>query len=174
MRKLIAIGSIAVLALAVMAAPGVAGKAKQQKVEGNVVMPTPYTDDSGCFAGLHRRGQAAAQGLANGVLGYNFAVDKATWKKPFMLEVTGGQSHVDLDIYFYLGPLTTLNDFVGQGGDPAPPATVSFNTRAAGGEADLVPEAAENVIVCMYGGGQGAGFAADFVYTAGKGVKKPK
>lgn len=174
MKKLAAVLSAGFVVVALIGAPISAAPKKQQKVEGSVLLPTPFTDDSGCFAGLHRRGQAVAQGLANGVLGYNFEVDKATWKKPFTLEVTGGQSHVDLDIYFYLGPLTTLNDFVSQGGDPAPPATVQYNTREAGGEADIVPEAAENVIVCMYGGGQGAGFAADFVYTAGKGVKKPK
>jgi hypothetical protein len=174
-KRSIAVGAVALLALSLVAGPGIAGKkGKQQKVEGGVVMPTPFTDDTGCYAGLHRRGQAVAQGQANGILGYNFEVDKATWKKPFVLEATGGQNHVDLDIYFYLGPLTTVDDIVAAGGDPTPPATISYNTRDAGGEADLVPEGAENVIICMYGGGQGIGFNASFAYTAGKGVKLPK
>jgi len=174
-KKLIAVGAVALLAVALLASPGTAGKGKgkQQKVEGSILLPAPFTDDTGCYAGVHRRLNAAFMGNHNGLLGYSFPVDKATWNKPFMLEASG-QGDVDLDIYFYLGPLTTADDVIAAGGDPAPPATVSYNTRGEPGEHDIVPKLAENVILCMYGGGQGAGFAADFVYTAGKGVKKPK
>ncbi|MGH3118974.1 MAG: hypothetical protein ACRDQ2_18045 [Gaiellales bacterium] len=170
MRKPVAAIAAGAMAVAVLGAPSGAAP-KQQKVEGSIALPAPFTDDSGCFAGVHRRIHAFTGDANNGILGYSFAVDKATWNKPFKLEAIGGQSYVDLDITYYLGPLTTPDDFISQGGDPATPATVSFADRAAGGEAGKVPKLAENVILGMYGGGQGAGFAADFVYTAGKGVK---
>jgi hypothetical protein len=173
MRKFAMLGIIGALALGLLPSAA-AGGAKQQKVEGSIALPAPYTDDSGCFAGVHRRVQAITMGNAQGVTGYNFEVDKATWNKNFVLEATGGQGRVDLDITFYLGELTKLEDFVEQGGDPATPATVAFNTREPGGEAGKVPELAENVIVCLYGGQQGAGGGATFTYTAGKGVKPPK
>lgn len=170
MKKLLGSLSVGLVAMALVAPAGAAPK--QQKEEGTIVLPAPFTDDSGCFAGVHRRLGAVFMGNHNGVLGYNFEVDKATWNKPFKLEVTGGQgSHIDMDITFYLGPLTTIDDIVAAGGDAAPPASVSFADRAPGGEEGIVPKMAENVIICMYGGGQGAGFAADFSYLAGKGVK---
>jgi hypothetical protein len=176
MKKLlpVVLAGLLVLTLIPGSATAQKKKGKKQEVEGGVVLPTPFTDDSGCFAGIHRRENAFTMGASNGVTGYHFEVDKKTWKKKFVLEVTGGQGDVDLDIYFYLGPLTTVEDFVNQGGDPTPAATISYNTREPGGEADKVPESAENVIICMYGGGQGAGFGASFTYTAGKGVKLPK
>ena len=145
---------------------------KQQSVEGTIALPAPFTDNTGCFAGVHRRAHAFGGDAINGVIGYSFAVDKATQKKPFKLDVSGGQgSVVDMDITFYLGPLTTAQDFIDQGGDPAAPASVSFATRGAGGEKGLVPEGAENAIICIYGGDQGVGAGADFAYLAGKGVK---
>jgi hypothetical protein len=170
MRKLVVVALAGVLAASAL--PASAG-GKQQVVEGSIALPAPYTDDTGCFAGVHRRVQAAAQGLANGVFGYNFPVDKATWNKNFVLDVTAGQGDVDLDITFYLGPLTTLQDIIDQQGDAAPPPSISFATRAPGGEAGKVPALAENVIICIYAGQQGAGAAASFTYTAGKGVKPP-
>ncbi len=170
MKKVLGLLSTGLVALALVSPAGAAPT--QQKVEGTIVLPAPYTDDSGCFAGVHRRINAVAMGNHNGVIGYNFEVDKATWNKPFKLDVSGGQgSHIDMDITYYLGPLTTLEDIIAAGGDAPPPASVSFAERQPGGEKGIVPKMAENVIICMYGGGQGAGFAADFVYTAGKGVK---
>lgn len=170
MKRTVAILACAVVTAGLLGAPTNAAP-KQQKVEGSIALPAPFTDDSGCFAGVHRRLHAFTGDAINGVVGYSFAVEKATWNKPFKLEASGGGGTVDLDIYFYLGPLTTAEDFVEQGGDPAAPATVTFAERAEGGEKGKVPKAAENVIICMYGGGQGAGFGADFTYTAGKGVK---
>jgi hypothetical protein len=170
MKKLLALLSSGLVAATLVAPAGAAPK--QQKVEGTILMPAPFTDDTGCFSGVHRRLNAAAMGNHNGLVGYSFAVDKATWNKPFKLDVAGGQgSHIDMDITFYLGPLTTADDIVAAGGDPPPPPTVAFADRAPGGEKGTVPKMAENVIICMYGGGQGAGFAADFAYAAGKGVK---
>lgn len=170
MRKLVSTALIVLTAVS-LGAPASAGKDKQQTQEGSIAASAPFTDDTGCYAGVHRRLQAGAQGLANGVVGYNFAVDKATWNKPFKLEASGGQGYVDLDIYFYLGPMTSAADIVAAGGDPTPPPTISYNTREAGGESDIVPKGAENIIVCMYGGALGAGIGADFTYVAGKGVK---
>ena len=166
MKRLIAAAVVGLAVLALVGGPATA-KSKMQMVDGSIALPAPYTDDSGCFAGVHRRLQAVAQGQANGIVGYNFAVDKATWGKPFTLKVTGGQGAVDLDINYYLGPLTKITDFVDQGGDPTPPATVAYEARKPGGEKGAVPKGAENAIVCMYGGGQGAGFGATFHYMAG-------
>ena len=171
MRKLISTATIGLLAVVALIPAASAGAPKQQTQEGSIVVSAPFTDDSGCYAGVHRRLHAGAPEVTNGVVGYHFAVDKATWNKPFKLEASGGQGYVDLDIYFYLGPLTTADDIVAAGGDPAPPATISYNTREAGGEANVVPKGAENIIICMYGGALGAGIGANFSYVAGKGVK---
>ena len=170
MRKLIAGIATGALAAGALFAPASAAP-KQQKVEGSILLPAPYTDDSGCFSGVHRRGHVAAGHAHSGVIGYSFPVDKTTWKKPFKLETSGGSGYVDMDISFYLAPLTTADDVIAAGGDPAAPPNVAFQTREAGGEKGIVPEAAENVIICMYGGAQGVGIGASFTYTAGKGVK---
>lgn len=171
MRKLIAALSGVVIAASIVAGSAAAAPKKQQ-VEGSIVLPAPFTDDSGCFSGVHRRANAVAMGNHNGVIGYSFPVDKATWKKPFKLDVSGGQGgYIDMDITFYLAPLTTLDDVVAAGGDPPAPPAVSVATRKAGGESGVVPKGAIDVIVCMYGGPSGVGFAADFTYAAGKGVK---
>lgn len=171
MRKLIATFSGLLLAASMVTGSATAAP-KQQSVSGTIVLAAPYTDDSGCFSGVHRRGNAVATGNHNGAVGYSFAVDKATWNKPFKLDVSGGQgSYIDMDISFYLGPLTTADDVVAAGGDPAAPPVITEATRQAGGESGVVPKGAVDVIICMYGGQLGAGFAADFAYTAGKGVK---
>ena len=171
MRKLIA--SISGILIAASMVVGTATAApKQQHVEGTIVLPAPFTDDTGCFSGVHRRLNAVFSGNHNGVVGYSFAVDKATWNKPFKLDVSGGQgSYVDMDITFYLAPLTTIDDVVAAQGDPAAPPSVAVATRTAGGESGIVPKGAVDAIICMYGGAQGAGFAGDFMYMAGKGVK---
>ncbi|MGH2805868.1 MAG: hypothetical protein ACRDKT_01205 [Actinomycetota bacterium] len=167
MKKTIAL--ILASALAFAFVPSTAGAAKKpvQTEEGMVLLPLPFTDDSGCYAGVWRRAHAFTGDAARGLIGWNFEIDKKTWNKKFNLKVSGGQGYVDMDIYFYLGPLTTPGDFVEQGGDPAAPAAVSYNTREAGGEKGTVPKGAENVILCLYGGAQGTGGGANFVYTAG-------
>lgn len=175
MKKLLTVVFAGLLVLSLIpGSAGAQGKGKKQEVEGGIVLPAPFLDDSGCYAGLHRRGAIMTNDNNNGVIGYHFDVEKSTWNKPFVLEATGGQGHVDLDIYFYLSDFGTPDDVVSDPGGAGAPPTVSFNTREAGGEADRVPKEAQRVIVCMYGGGQGAGFGAEFTYTAGKGVKIPK
>ena len=167
MKKMIALALVAAMAIPLFGASAQAGKKPIQTEEGSVLLPLPFTDDTGCYAGVWRRAHAFTGDAARGPIGWNFAVDKKTWNKKFNLEVSGGVGYVDMDIYFYLAPLTTPQDFVTAGGDPAAPPTISFNTREAGGETGTVPKGAQNVILCLYSGAVGQGGGADFVYTAG-------
>ena len=173
MKKLISLGAAALVALTLVPGGAVAAKPKKQEVEGSVALPAPYTDDSGCYAGLHRRLSIISAGQANGIIGYEFDVDPSTYNKNFVLEATGGQGDVDLDIYFY-SEFGTIDDVVNDPTNAGAPYTIQFNTREPGGEASKVPADMTKVIVCMYGGGQGGGAGATFTYTAGKGVKIPK
>ena len=146
---------------------------KQQKLSGSIAIPAPYTNNTGCYAGLQRRVAILSQERVNGVIGYHFDLDPATIGKPFVLEPTGGQGHVDLDIYFYT-KFGTVDDVAGDPLNAGAPVTVSFNTREVGGESGVIPKGDfTKVIVCMYGGDQGAGAGATFDYVAGKGVKLP-
>ncbi len=170
MRKILKVTLVGLLALSIAPHAGARIQPKQT-VEGSIAFPAPWTDDSGCYAGLHRRGAIMTQGNNNGVTGYHFDVEKTTWKKNFTLEATGGQGHIDLDIYFYLSDFGTPEQVITDPGAAGAPPSVSFNTREPGGEKGKVPELAERVIVCLYGGAQGTGGGATFTYTAGKGVK---
>lgn len=171
MKKVVAIALGALMA-ASMLAPASAGKPKPQVVEGSVLLPLPFLDDSGCYAGSHRRAALATAGNNNKVTGYHFDVDKATWGGLFDLEATGGQGYVDFDIYFY-------SDF-GAFGNPDDPLvnegflSAQYNTREAGGEEGTVPPEMNKVIVCMYSGALGQGFNGTFKYTATPPVKKKK
>ena len=166
MKKLITLAVAAGLILAVVPSAS-AGKKPRQTETGLVVAPAPYTDDTGCYAGLHRRGNILTQGNNNGPIGHHFEVDPKTWNKPFTLEVAGtAAGSADLDIYFYLSDLGTPQQVVEDPQNAGSPPTISFNTREAGGEADKVPAQAKHVIVCQYGGAQGASAGAEFVYNA--------
>ena len=162
MRKII--GTAAVLTLVAASFTGAASAApKQQKVDGSVAMMAPFPADlSSCYSGLHRRLAVVTQEQVNGVVGYHFDVDPVTAKKPFKLEVTGGQGAVDLDISFY-----TEFGTVEQATDTGyAPANISFEEREPGGEVGIVPAGMTKAIVCMYDGQN-----STFTYTAGKGVK---
>ncbi|MDQ3876956.1 MAG: hypothetical protein M3290_01210 [Actinomycetota bacterium] len=173
MRKLISLGLAAVIAGALFAGPADA-KAKQQSVSGTIAAPAPFTDDSGCFAGLTRRlAILTGEQAGSGVVGYYFNVDPATVNKPFNLEVTSPVAQPDVDITFYQKFGTTddvVNDPTGAGS----PATVDFATRAPGGEHGIVPKGFPKAIICVYAGDQGGSAAANFTYTAGAGVKPTK
>ncbi|HJR43993.1 MAG TPA: hypothetical protein VJ927_00145 [Actinomycetota bacterium] len=169
MKKLLVL-SVAVLLLPVAAAT--AGKGKQQVVEGTIAAPIRHPD--GCYSGVSRHLWSLAGEASNGVVGYTFDVDKATWKKPFTLEATGGVGTVDLDLTYYLGEFATLEEWVASPA-PAAPAVVEYETHEGTGEAGTVPEAAVKAIVCVYAAETGQGsVAVPFTYTAGKGVKAPK
>jgi hypothetical protein len=146
-----------------------AGKGKQQKVEGSIALPARHPD--GCYAGVHRRIAILTNEQVNGVVGYHFDVDPSTWNKNFVLEVTGGAGYIDLDIVFYQ-EFGTTDDVINDPGGAGAPATITFEERNAEGEAGKVPKAFNKVIVCMYADEtQGTGVGATFTYTAGKGVK---
>jgi hypothetical protein len=167
-KKLVGLGTAALLAVSMVSAPTHAAP-KQQVVEGDIAMMAPFYGDqlATCYSGAHRRMAVLTQEQVNGVVGYSFDVDPATIGKPFVLEATGGQGGVDLDITFY-----TEFGTAEQATDTAfAPTNYSFETRGAGGESGVIPKGVEwtKAIVCMH-----TGAGATFTYTAGKGVKLPK
>ena len=173
MKKIVTLGLAGLLAGSLIPGSATAGKPKQQKVSGSIALPAPYTDDTGCFAGLHRRFAIVTQEQVNGVVGYHFDLEPATIGKPFVLEVTGGQGDVDLDILYYY-EFGTIEDVVSDPLAAGAPVSYGFQTREPGGESGIIPKGDyTKAIVCVYGGQQGAGAAATFDYTAGKGVKLP-
>ena len=164
MKKLIAALAVGMLVTAFV--PGTAGAAKKgakQVVEGHIASQAPPAEatnnPNGCYAGVHRRIAVVTQEAINGVVGYHFAIDPKTWKKKFRL-VPG--SAVDLDITFYseFGTLEQATDTA------YAPLNYTFENRDNNGEAGVVPPKTTRAIVCMK-----TGMNADFVYTAGAGVK---
>lgn len=173
MKKIVTLGAVALLAGSLLPGSATAAKPKQQQVSGSVALPAPFTDDTGCFAGLQRRVAILTQEQVNGVVGYHFDVDPSTIGKPFVLEATGGQGDVDLDITFYY-EFGTVEDVTGDPQNAGSPVNTSFASREPGGESGVIPKGDyTKAIVCVYGGQQGAGAAATFDYVAGKGVKLP-
>ena len=164
MKKLVVLSLAALIAIPAIGGNATAAKTPKQSLEGSVAIPLQHTDGS-CYPGVQRRVQAVTMQTVNGVFGYDFDVDKKTWNKKFVMELTGAQGTVDLDITYYLGERTKLEDF--QGGDPAPPATVGFQTREEGGEAGKVPKGAVYAIVCAFASENSVGGMADFTYNAG-------
>ena len=169
MKKMIAFGAAALLALPLLGSTAQAGKKPVQTVEGSIALPAPFAQGTfdGCWGGLTRRTTGQTGGAVNGVTGYYFDIDPKSWNKPFKLEVAGGQgSYVDLDIFLYIHyppPEETQADPVNGG----TPVSIDYTTREAGGEAGKVPPNTTKAIVCMYGGPEGTGFDASFTYTAG-------
>lgn len=178
MKKLIAL-ALSAVAVAAFAAPGATAAPKQQVVEGTIVLPAPFygtaQGNDGCFSGAHRRADTASQdNFPNGTLAYEFDLDESTWKKPFVLEVLGGEGTVDLDLTYYLH-YPTLEEWPDNPRDAGTPVTIDFKTRAEGGEVGKVPAEATKAIVCLYAWPESHyGYQAEFKYTAGKGVKIPK
>lgn len=176
MRKFLAVVLVGMLAASMLSTTAQAGKKKKKKKpvvqeeSGSVALPAPFTDDTGCYAGLYRRVAIMTMGASphKGTIGWEFDVDEGTWGKNFVLEVTGGSSP-DLDIYFY-GAFGTPEDVVGDPGGAGAPYSVSFNSRNTDGESGEVPPDTTKVIVCMMAGGS----QATFDYIAGDGVKLPE
>lgn len=167
MKKIIPLVMVALLVAALVPGHAVAGKKKKkgvtQTVEGHILMQAPPADvtsnPDGCFAGVHRRIAVISQEQINGIVGYHFDVDPKTWKKKFRLTPA---KDVDIDITFYaeFGTLEQATDT-----SYAPP-TADFAERDNEGEFGVVPPDMTKAIVCMKTGDD-----ADFVYTAGFGVK---
>lgn len=171
MRKLVALGLTAMIAGSLLAAPAHAGKAKPQTVSGTIAAPAPFTDDSGCYAGITRRiAILTGEQAGSGVVGYYFNIDPATVGKPFNLTATSPVAQPDVDITFYQ-KFGTTDDVTGDPTGAGNPATVDFATRAPGGEHGIVPKGYPKAIICVYAGDQGGSAAASFTYTAGPGVK---
>jgi hypothetical protein len=167
MKKVIALGLGALMA-ASMLAPASAGKAKPQVVEGTILLPAVFAQGAGtdgCWAGATRRTTQTAGMAVNGITGFRFPVDKATWGGKFKVEPTAGEGTVDLDIFMYSvmpGPEAVADDPVNGG----TPVSVDYGTREEGGEAGLIPPGTTDAIVCLYGGIAGyAGFNASFEYV---------
>ena len=168
MKKVVAIALGALMA-ASMLAPASAGKAKPQVQEGTILLPAVFAQGAGtdgCWGGATRRTTQAAGMAVNGIVGFRFPIDKATWGGKFKLESTGGLGTVDFDLFMYSvmpGTEEAVDDPVNGG----TPVSVDFGTREAGGEAGIVPPGTTDAIVCLYGGIAGyAGFDASFKYTA--------
>jgi hypothetical protein len=167
MKKTIALAASAVMGLSLLAGTSSAAP-KKQTVEGDIAMMAPFYGDAfaTCYSGLHRRTSVVSGGNNNGIVGFEFDVDPATIGKPFVLEVTGGQGAVDMDITFYteFGTVEQATDTT-----YAPP-NYGFEERGPGGESGVIPKGDwTKAIVCMHTGAD-----ASFTYTAGKGVKLPK
>lgn len=174
-KKIVALASVAMLAVSVLgtAIPTATAAPKKQEVEGTILFPARHPN--GCYTGLQRHLISLFGEASNGVLGWGFRVDKKTWNKNFVLEGTG-VGHVDLDITFYLGEFVSREEWIA---NPAPgaPATVGFEEHDQPGEAGKVPKGTIWALVCIYANEAAtppSAVAVDFVYTAGKGVKIPK
>ena len=165
MKKLMIVGLVALVALAMLPGGAMAGKKKKKKpvhqmVDGSVLMRAPWAGDqlASCYTGGHRRVAVLSGEAVNGDIGYHFDVDPKTAGQPFELEVTGGQGDVDFDITFY-----TEFGTQEQATDTAyAPANIGFEERGPGGEVGEVPVGMEKAIVCMYDG-----YNATFTYSTG-------
>ncbi|MFN2588755.1 MAG: hypothetical protein ABR613_11655 [Actinomycetota bacterium] len=165
MKKLTTLVALGLVASTALSGAAVAGKKKgvRQDVSGTIAMQAPPSDatsnPNGCYSGVHRRIAIVSQEQVNGVVGFHFDVDPATWGKKFRL--TPG-SAVDIDITFY-----TEFGSVEQATDPAyAPANMGFEERDNEGESGVVPADMTKAIVCMKTGQNAA-----FTYSAGAGVK---
>ena len=186
MKKVLILVLVGMLPASLLTPTADAGSSRQQVVEGTVLLPAPFAQSAldpdakpfkYCWNGLHRRVATLAEGgQGQGVFGYNFAVDKRTWGKPFKLEVTGGQGTIDLDIAMYQR-IANLEDWEADpvnAGCAQSCEIVDHASRGQGGETGIVPRRTIVAFVCLYGGSSHAGFDASFKYVAGKGVPKPK
>ena len=155
MKKLIALGLLAVVALPVFAGSATAAKKKSKPVvvEGSVLLPQPGAAVGPCIYRTQRAWMGLSGGAApNGVFGYTFDVDPKTEGKKFKLEVSDGAG---MDIVFYSD--------MGDPTDPTvAPANTGYETPGPGGEKGTVPPGYPIAFVCMTEGAD-----ASFKYTAG-------
>jgi hypothetical protein len=179
MKKLAVLLAAALLAGALVPSATAAAPPKEQVEEGSILFPAVFAQGTfdGCWGGLTRRLTQTAAGQGSGLFGYRFAIDESTWNGKFVLEPTGGQGTVDLDIFLYSvmpGPEATLEDPPNGLINGGTPVSVEYTTREEGGETGLIPEGTTDAIVCMYGGPDYAGFESTFTYTGTAPVAKKK
>jgi hypothetical protein len=170
LKRTLAIGLSGLMACVLVGGVSAAPKPKKQAVKGVVRGAARHPD--GCYSGVHRRASVVAGENAQEIVGYDFDVMKSTWNKPFVMKLVDGVGDVDLDITYYMGERHSIEDY--QGGDPAPPASIGFETRKVGGEVGVVPKGAIYAIVCIYESEGGVGANASFDYLAGKAKKSKK
>lgn len=170
MKKIISILASGLVAMSLVGGAAAAAP-KQQKVEGTILFPARHPD--GCYTGLQRHLTSLMGEASNGIVGWTIRVDKATWNKPFKLDVTGAPvGTADLDMTYYFGEFATQEEFIA---NPAPvaPASTAFETHGQPGEEGKVPKGAINALVCIFVDETVPAAAANvgFSYVAGKGVK---
>lgn len=169
MKKLL-VASLTVILVGSAFSAGAAAP-KKQTVEGTIAGFVRHPD--GCYSGVSRHLYSLMGDASNGIVGWTFDVDKATWKGKFTLEPTGGAGIVDLDITYYLGEFATAEEWVGNPA-PAPPASSAYEDHENPGEKGTVPEGAVKAIVCIYASENGAAAAVPFTYEATAPTKKKK
>ena len=165
MKKVISFVLMGLVVAALIPGTAVAGKkGVRQDVTGHIALQAPPSDattnPNGCYAGVHRRIAVATQEQVNGVVGFHFDVDPATWNKKFRLTPT--TAGIDIDILFY-SEFGTID----QATDTAyAPTNYAFEERNTDGEAGKIPADVTKALVCMKVGNN-----ADFTYSGGAGVK---
>ena len=169
MKRLITL-ALASMLVAALFSPASAAP-KKQTVEGVIAGFVRHPD--GCYSGVSRHLYSLMGDASNGIVGWTFDVDKATWNGNFTLEPTGGAGVVDLDVTYYLGDFATQEEWVNNPA-PAAPATSAYEDRENPGEKGTVPEGAVKAIVCIYASENGAAAAVPFVYEATAPAKKKK
>ncbi|HJR45782.1 MAG TPA: hypothetical protein VJ927_09275 [Actinomycetota bacterium] len=166
MKKLISLVAAGMLVAAFVPGTAVAGKKKgvRQDVTGTIAMQAPPADatdnPNGCYSGIHRRLNVVTQMQANGIVGFHFEIDPATWGKKFRL--TNETAGADLDITFY----TEFGTLEQAAETSYAPQTFAHEERNEEGEFGKVPADMTLAIVCMK-----VGQNATFTYSAGAGVK---
>ena len=165
MKKIVTLVALGLVVSTVLSGAAVAGKKKgvRQDLAGHIAMQAPpsdaTSDPNGCYSGVHRRLAIVTQEQVNGVVGFHFDVDPATWNKKFVLTPA---SAVDIDITFY-SEFGTVDQATDTG---YAPYNVAFDNRDNEGESGVIPADVTKAIVCMK-----TGQNADLSYSGGAGVK---
>ncbi|HVF53742.1 MAG TPA: hypothetical protein VNC78_09080 [Actinomycetota bacterium] len=131
-----------IVAAMLTAAPVDAKKpSPSQKIEGQILVGTPN-----CVTKLHE--VLIQAGMGQETAYYTFDVDKRTWQRPFVLEVTGGTDITGFDLI-----LIYYNDYPSVG-DLTYAGFVQFDgTGPDGGEKGIVPATMNKgmIILCQAG-----------------------
>lgn len=160
MRKLLALGVIALLVAGILGGTATAGKKKKKKpvphqhVEGSIALPQGGNAAAPCVYRSQRALYIAFGDAINGIFGYTFEVDQKTAGLPFKIDVTGptGVDGVDIQFYAELGTDPTADA----------PANVGYETPGPGGEEGTIPAGLPNAFVCLTEGANGT-----FTYMGG-------